>query len=380
MKITILKDNLKTGLNIIERVASKSLTLPILNSVLLKVSKNFLIFSATDLEIGINYRCLIKAEKEGEVAVPVKIFSNFISSLQDKELDLQIINKILHIKGKNCKTQIKCFDTKDFPIIPKIETEKIIEVNNSVFEQGISQVIDFCSQSQTRVELSGVFFTFQKDRIKIVTTDSFRLAEKIIYLKEPITSLKKTDDQYSFILPQKAAREFVNIFSEKEGNIRICLTLNQVLFEYLLKEFSPHPQLQLISRLIEGEYPNYQEIIPKKFKTQAVFLRDDLLSQIKAASFFSGKTNEVKLKFDPKKQNLEIFSESTEVGENNSHLSGKINGEKTETSFNYKFLIDGITNIKSKELIFELNGEDGPAVLKPVGDDSYLYVIMPIKI
>jgi DNA polymerase-3 subunit beta len=212
----------------------------------------------------------------------------------------------------------------------------------------------------------------------MAATDSFRLGEKKFLSETPFG-----EKEYSFILPQKTCKEIINIFGEKEGKLKIYFSPNQIMFESSMKEI-PHPQIQLVSRLIEGEYPNYQEIIPKKYQTQIILERNELLNQIKLASLFSGKINEVKIKVDPKNQKLEIFSQNPELGEYQSFLPAQIKGEEVEISFNHRFLIDGLLNItptslKSLEIIFELNGEDGPAVLKPLNDQTYLYVVMPIK-
>jgi len=140
-----------------------------------------------------------------------------------------------------------------------------------------------------------------------------------------------------------------------------------------------HPQVQIFSRLIEGEYPNYQEIIPKKFKTKIIAKKEEFLNHIKTASLFSGKINEIKFMIDPAKKSIEISAHNPDIGESKSNLSAKIQGEPMEISFNHKFLIDGVLNIKSSEIAFDLSGEDGPSILKPIGDQSYIYVVMPIK-
>ncbi len=387
MKITILKENLKRGLNIVEKIAGKNLTLPILNNVLISTDKNFLNFSTTDLEIGINYWALAKIEEEGKIAVSAKFVSNLVSSLPDEKIEIKTKNNVLFIECENYKAQIKGFDPEEFPIIPEIKTQDFIELDSSILCNGISQVLDFCASTQIRPELSGIYFQIQKDKIKLASTDSFRLAEKIIYYKELETNplFKDKSKEYCFIVPQKIARDLSNIISDKftakESKIKIYFSPNQVLFELpIAGSFNGiKPELKFISRLIEGEFPNYNEIIPKKFETQAVINRNDFLGQIKTASLFSGKVNEVKIKVSPKKGILDIFSQNSELGENKSSIVGKIEGEDVEVAFNYKFLIDGLLNIKSNEVILELNKEDGPVVLKPVGDDSYIYVVMPIK-
>ena len=205
-----------------------------------------------------------------------------------------------------------------------------------------------------------------------MATDSFRLAEKVISLEKAV----KKD--YSFILPQKTAREIINILEEKDGILKIYFSPNQILFEFPMKE-APHPQIQIISRLIEGEYPNYQDIIPKKFKTRVILKRDEFLSQIKTASLFSGKINEIKFTINTTNKEVEIFAKDQNIGESKSTITAKIEGDSTGVSFNYKFLTDGLLKIKSSEIAFDLSKEEGPCILRPIGDASYIYVVMPIK-
>ena len=376
MKLLILQEKLKDGLNIVDRITGKSLTLPILSTLLLSAEKNFLNLAATDLEIGINWWILTKVEKEGQIVIPSRVLSNFVNFLPNQKITLENKDKLLLVECQNYKTQMKGFSPEDFPIIPKVPTEDYVTVNTTPFCQGLAQVVEIASPSQARPEISGVYFSFQKDQIKIAATDSFRLGEKKLFSEE-IPSLPR-DKEISFILPQKAAKELINIFSENKGKLNIYFSPNQVLFESLMAE-TPHPQIQLTSRLIEGEYPNYQEIIPKKYETQVVLAKNEFLNQIKIASLFSGKISEVKFKIDPKTGGIEFFSQNPDLGEHHSFLPGKIKGEKLEVSFNYRFLAAGLLNIKGSEVIFELNGEGGPGVLKPVGDPGYIYVVMPIK-
>lgn len=376
MKIIILKENLNIGLNIVGRAAGKNLTLPVLNNILISTEKSFLNLSATDLELGIKYWVLTKIEKEGKITIPSKILSGFINLLPNEKLTLELKNQTLYITSENYKTQIKGQSAEEFPIIPKIEDKDFVELNCALFCEGLSQVVDFSILNQTRPELSGVYLNFQKDKLQLAATDSFRLAEKNLYFE------KKNSKEFSFILPQKTTREIINILSEKKGKLNLYFSPNQVLFEYPMEEIS-HPQIQIVSRLIEGDYPDYQGIIPRKHQVRAVLSKNELLNQIKTASIFSGKSNEVKIKTEPKREGIEIISQNPEYGENRSFLAGKLDrGEdqkETEISFNYRFLVDGLLNIPSSKVVFELNGEDGPAVLKPEGDQNYIYVVMPIK-
>ena len=373
MKIEILKINLKKALDVIEKITRKNLTLPALSNVLLSIEGNFLRLDATNLEISASWWILAKVEKEGKVAIPATFFSNLVNLLKDEKIKLETQNQNLFLKTENQTTQIHGIDPEEFPIIPKIEKEEIITMSNKKLLESLKQIIEIPSVSQIRPEISGIYFSFKKNLLKIVGTDSFRLAEKSISLKT------KSKKDISFIVPQDAVRELMNILEQEDQKTVIYYSQNQILFESEKKEVS-HPHVQILSRLIEGEYPNYQEIIPKKYKTEIVVKKDEFENQLKQAGLFSGKISEVKLAVDTKKKKVKIYSESPEIGKNESYISAKIKGEDMDVSFNYKFLISGLQNIKSSEVVFELNGDDGPGVLRPVGDENYIYVSMPIKL
>jgi DNA polymerase-3 subunit beta len=380
MKTTILKEKLKEGISVTERISAKSLSLPILNNILLTVEKNFLKLSSTDLEIGINWWSLVKTEKEGKITVPSRLFASFVNFLPNRPIDLELKDLTLEINCENYHTSLKGINPDDFPIIPKITTEEKISINSLIFCRSLSRVVDIASYSSTKPEISGIYFLFQKNLITMAATDSFRLGEKKIYLEPPLVNISK---DYSFILPQRAAKEIINIFAEKEGDLTIYFSPNQILFETLLLE-TPHPQIQLVSRLIEGEYPNYQEIIPKKFETKVTLQTNEFINQIKIASLFSGKINEIKFKIDPQKNRLDLFSQNPDIGEHQSFLNAKVEGKPIEISFNHRFLLDGLLNIvsgreKKEEVVLELINSEKPGVLRPKEDESYLYLVMPIK-
>ncbi len=372
MKIIILQEKLKEGIKIIERATQKTLTLPILQNVLLKSEKNFLTLETTNLEIGIKWQALIKLEKEGEILVPTRIFSNLINLLPNKPVQLEVKGSNLLIQCENYKTELKGLPSTEFPIIPQLKEGENISINSLLLSQSLGQVVNVASPSIARPEVSGVYFSFQKDLIKMVATDSFRLAEKKLFIKSPLLQ------EYSLILPQQTAKEIIGIFGDKDEDLQIYFSSNQVLFESTMSEVA-HPRVQLTSKLIEGEYPNYQEIIPKKYETQIVFPKNELLNQIKTASIFSGKVNEIKLKVSSKEKKIYILSQSPDLGDYKSFLSGKIKGKDVQASFNHRFLADGLSEIKTPEIVFELVNEESPAIIKPLGEEDYLYVVMPIK-
>jgi len=376
MNFTILSKEFKKGINIVEKITGKNLTLPILDNVLIEVLSNFIKISATDLELGIQWWGMCKTEKEGKIAVPAKLLNQIAGVLTDEKVNIKEKGNTLTIEGKNYKTQVKGFSADDFPIIPGFSKDNFIEINSKKIKEGLISVVDIVSLSQIKPEISGVYFSFQKDVIKLVATDSFRLSEKTISFPNKQGYKNMFNEEVNFILPQRSAKELINIINEEDKSLRIYLSESQVLFETFLSTVD-HPEINLISRQIEGEYPSYQEIIPKEGKTKITVNKDEFLKQVKAAGIFGGRTNEIILKIS---KNLEIFSQDADIGEANISLPAKIEGNELKVSFNWKFLIDGLVNIKSSEITFEFQGDDGPSIIRPVGDSSYLYVVMPIKI
>jgi DNA polymerase-3 subunit beta len=372
MRLSILKDKIKEGVGVVAKISQKFSSLPILQNTLFTAEKNFLKLATTNLETSITWWGLVKVEKEGQVCIPTKFISNLIAFLPNKPVDLDLDGFSVNLKSGNYNTKIKGLSAEDFPIIPQVKNTEQIVVDNLSFCQSLNQIINIPAISVANPEISGIFLSFEKDLIKMVATDSFRLAEK------KIPNKKNLSKEYSLILPQNSVRELVNIFGEKKGDLKIFIDPNQIMFEFMMEE-TDHPSIQFTSRLVEGEYPNYQEIIPKKYETKASVQKEEFLNQIKAASLFGGKINEVKIRVSPKDKNIEIQSQSAEVGEHKSSLEAESEGKEIEISFNHRFLIDGVAEIKGKEFIFELTNQEGPALIKPVDGEEYLYIIMPIK-
>jgi len=374
MRLTILKENLKEGLSIVERVVAKSSSLPILQNILVVAQENFLELLATDLEIGIRYRVLAQVEEPGKVVVPAHFLSQFIGLLPEDKIRLETTQAGLAVQAKGYNTTIKTLDAGDFPTVPQPkETEQAIEIQTGVFCQGLEQVVGMAGQSSSRPEISGVFFSFHEKTVKLVATDSFRLAEKTLSFE------KSNTKEISFILPQKTARELGAVLGEKTGKTKIYISPTQAVFDYTPEEQHIGAHIQIVSRLIEGEYPRYQDIIPKQHSTQVTIEKGEFVKRLKAAAIFSGKLSDVTVLADPAKKGVELVSQSAEVGENTSFLEAQVEGEATEARFNWRFLLDGISHIKGGDLQIGLGGADAPATIQAVGQKGYLYIIMPIR-
>lgn len=371
MKIICLQENLKKELNAVQNIIGKNLTLPILNNILLNTDKKQLKLSATDLEIAITDYVACKIEKDGGITIPAKILVNFINNLPNKKIEISVKNNIINLKCENYKSTIKGLDSNDFPIIPKIKNEPMLEINSILLKNSLEQIINFVSLSDIRPEITGILFNYSSDKeIKLTTTDSFRLGEKTINIKD--NKIKK-QGQGSVIIPYKTTQELIRVISNQEEDIiKISIENNQILFSF--------SKIQIISKLIEGNYPNYQQLVSQQPETNISIDREEFLKAIKLSSFFSSRINDVRLRINPKKSSIEAFSQDVELGENFSEISAEIKGKDMEIIFNHKYLLDGLNNINTKRISLGLVNETSPGILKPEGDSSFNYVIMPIKL
>lgn len=369
MKLSIYRNNLKRGIDIASKIIQRSITLPILNNILLKTDKSFLNISSTDLELGIKYWALAKIEKEGSIVVPGKLLSALINSVTGEKIDIEVKNTILQIKGEYFKSKILGQSVDDYPIIPYAK-DFFAEIEIQPFLKAVSRVIDFTSLTKIRPELSGVYLSFKENKIVAASSDSYRLAEETIDFDNK--------NNACLILPGRAAREIVNIFGGIEGSFKVYISKTQITFELAREELS-FPQIQVTSQLIEGEYPDYKKIIPQEFKNKFTITKEDFVNGLKVAGLFVGGTNEVRVTIDPSKNKMEIFSQNSGIGENKVILNGKAEGDKIDISFNGRFLLEGVLKIETPQIIFQTNNPQSPILIKSSQDDGYLYVLMPIK-
>ncbi|MBI3671404.1 DNA polymerase III subunit beta, partial [Candidatus Azambacteria bacterium] len=290
-----------------------------------------------------------------------------INNLPNTKIYIEEKNGKVLISAEKLKTSIPTINKDDFPIIPKVKDGKKVVINSKILKRSLEQVLNSTATSDIKPEISGILFDFKKEALNIVSTDGFRLSEKTILNK----NIYKTDDSQSFILPQKTAQEIVKII-DFDGEIEISAGDNQVAFLF--------DKINLISRIIAGEYPNYKEIIPKTGKTKVVLSREEFLSKIKLASIFSSSINDVRIAVSPEKSEFIVRSSDKVKGEFDSDVAfDELSGDGVEAAFNWRYLLDGLSNIDGDDVVFELNGHASPATLKAKDKDDYLYIIMPIK-
>lgn len=373
MKSVVLKENLRQALQVGERISGKTTSLPILGNVALRGVKNILEVSATNLEFAVVYQILSKNTGEWQAVVPAKTMSQFIATIPGNQVVLQSLEKGLVVEGEESKATLKQLPGEEFPSIPVIQNKTGgAEVASLRLCDALERIAGLVSSNTIRPEISGVFFSFNQKECRVAATDSFRLGECVV-------SLQKSSPQTSFILPQRAAREVASIFGQGEGNLRITISPTQVEFERVSQEDLSQPNIRLVSRLIDGEYPNYQEIIPKTFQAKTTVKRAEFLNHLKAAGVFANRINEVQLSLDPKKKGVEFRSQSPDLGESVSFLQAPTEGTPQKTSFSWRFMTDGLLTIKDETVEFSFSGEEGPALLKGTKEEGCLYVLMPLR-
>jgi len=375
LKIFSLQENLKQGLALVGHVSGKNINLPILNNVLIKAEEGKIRLIATNLEIGVISTVRGKIEREGSFTVSSKIISDCINLLPNKKIGLEQKDNDLLVDCENYQAKAKGQSAEEFPLIPEVDRKSYFSANVEELRGAVSQVIFSTAISETRLELSGVLFVFSGDNLTIAATDSYRLAEKKIKIKS-----NNNEEEKRIIVPAKTLQELLRILSvnlsgdgeEKNSEIKFYISENQILFTY--------GSTELVSRLIEGQYPDYQQIIPTNSKTKISIDRQELIRAVKMASLFSkAGINDVNLDFPIGKNQVVISSVSGQTGENITNLEAKVLGDDNSIVVNYRYLLEGLNNIEKEIIKIEVIDSNTPCIIKPDQDESYLYIIMPIK-
>ncbi len=367
MKVTLLKENLSKGLNIISRIVSTRGSLEVLGNILIKTEKGRVCLSATNLEVGINYRIGAKVDNEGAITVPARLFSEFVNSLPNEKITLELDGDTLILKSDNYESNIKGISADEFPLIPEIKTGKVMDIKSLELRDIICKVAFAAAIDDSRPVLAGVYLKIEGTKVTLAATDSYRLAEKVITLKNGKS--KKEE----LILPAKTLLELSRILGEIKNDtlVSVYLSENQILFET--------DGLDFISRLIEGQFPNYQQIIPDNSDTKGVINKDEFLTAVKIASLFARENaNSIKLSMKSKGV-LEVDSGGSQVGQNKAKIQAKVDGRDGDASFNGKYIIDVLNILSDKEIKFEISGKLNPGIVRTVGDKGYIYIIMPLR-
>ncbi len=371
MKFTCLTSNLKKALNVCDKITNKNLSLPILNNILIKTVKNQLQLISTDLEIGLNYFVSGEVIDEGEIIVPSNLLLSLINNLKEEKITLETKKNKLYIQTKEVDLSVQGFDSDDFPIIPKIKTDNVLEIDSRELLLTLNQVIKSARAGFNKPELNSVYFNFDKSNIFFVSTDSFRLSEK--QLSKSLYNYSG-DKEIKLIVPVKAISEVILIlqnFEDIDEKVKIYFSNNQIFFDF--------GSVNMISRLIEGEFPNYKNIIPKTFQTKIQINKNNFIESIKLISLMSSQIKDINIQVDSKKQELIMKGSDVNKGEGVYRLKCLIDGYDSKICFNYSYILDGLESINNEEIFMGIS-EDSPALIKSTSDDNFVYILMPIRI
>ncbi len=364
MKLECGSEKLKKGISLAEKITGKNLTLPVLSSVLFIASENSLKLRATNLSLGVEIEIPAKVEKEGMVAISGSVLSGIFSNItQNENVNFESEEGNLLVETKKSKIKLKGQPYDDFPTIPRVQGEEF-EVDSKKLIEGIKSVYYSSSVSDIKPEISSVYIYSDEENLIFVSTDSFRLAEKKVKVKGVL-------EISGILIPYKNISEILRFFGESEEKIKVCFNKNQISFST--------EGVYLTSRIIDGIFPDYRQIIPKELKTEAVVLRQDLLNALKLSNVFSDKFSQINLSIKPKEKLFELSSQNNDVGENKTRLDAAVKGEDLDISFNYKYFLDCFQSINSDSVVIKINQASKPMIVSGNGDSSFTYLIMPMN-
>jgi DNA polymerase III subunit beta len=368
VRLSLTQENLARALGSVGRVVSSRTSLPVLSNVLLVTDGNRLRLSATNLEIGINYWIGSKVEEQGSLTVPARLFAEFVSSLPHGNIELSATEAVLTVKSPHYESKINGIVADEFPLIPTLTSEPALTLDAGVLREALAQVVVAASADEARPVLAGVYLYTEDKTLYIVATDSYRLAEKKLELEAaPPTPI-------AAIVPAKTMTELVRLLGESEGEAEVYLDEGQVMFKV--------GDVELVSRLIEGSFPNYRQIIPNKMTSSFDIETAEFARITKVASLFARESaGSIKLEIRAEGE-VKIVTSDSEVGGNTSSAECDVSGDDGEISLNARYLTDALSVMKTPDVRFAISGKLSACVLSPVGDntkDDYLHIVMPLR-
>ncbi len=374
MKFICTRENLAHSLEIASSFASKHTNLPILQNVLIRAHDSGVEISATNLEVSIKTHVRAKVDEQGTFTVPAKTLTEYVRLLTSEQVEISLEGVELMVSAGTTQTKIKGFPAEEYPVIPTVEEEHAYTLNTEGFKGALSKVAISFAKNEIRPELSGVFCRFRSERydgLLMAATDSYRLSE----VRVPIH--QGGDQEVTCIIPGRVAYEITRLIllgrqREGEENVRLTVSANQIGLRY--------DTFEMTSRLIDGRYPDYTQIIPQTFKTTALFPVGDLTNKIKAASLFTTiGVNAVSFTIEPEKKQINISSISTQTGEHSSMVDAEVTGETVTVLLNHRYVLDGLQHIQADEAELSLNSGDAPCLIRAKGNENFLYIVMPIR-
>lgn len=372
MKLSITQENLNRALASVGRIVSNRTSLPVLSNILLTTDGNRLRLSATNLELGINYWIGSKIEQEGSLTVPARLFAEFVSNLPHGNIELESSDTALTIRTPHYESQLNGISADEFPPIPQVESDSVLTLEVTTLREALAQVVVAASLDEARPVLAGVYFYTEESTLYLVATDSYRLAEKQLELA------KAPEKELSVIVPVRTIQELIRLLGEHEGDVEVYRDENQVMFRT--------GEIELTSRLIEGQFPNYRQIIPKQIATSFDIDTAEFTRITKVASLFA-RESAGSLKLEVRAEGeVRLVSNDSEVGGSTSEAECAVSGDDGEVSLNARYLQDALGVVKAPALTFGISGKLSACVVTPFDpkapedtEPDYIHIIMPLR-
>lgn len=364
MKLITTVEKLRTLIQALEKITSKNTALPILNTILLQVSGNKLLARATNLHVGAEYTLSVKGEGDWTCAVPSATLHHVLVSLPvDESIEITFDGSVLHMKAGKASMKLATESPDEFPTLPQIADADVCTIPADVLVSGIQSVAYSASSSDIKPEIASVYIYTDGNDIVFVSTDTFRLAEKKFHLKKEIKD-------FQILIPARNANELVRLCADIQGDIEIHYSKHQ------LSIFAD--QLYCTTRVVDGVFPDYRQIMPKEFATEMKVLKEELVTTLKLSDIFSNKFHEMSLYINSEANECVVISKNTNVGEQEYNLHATISGEDMEIHMNQRYLVESLQSLTSDSVTFMLS-KAKPLVVRGTTDNSFTYLIMPMN-
>lgn len=372
MKVSLLQETFSPALSTVSRFVALRAQLPILSHILFTTDNGRLKLSATNLEMGINYWIGGKIDIEGSFAIPAKEITEFVSYLPSGKLDLSLDpQSLLEIVSVKANSTFTTSPVSDYPTIPSVNSKTAIDISLKEFSLAISEVVFAASSDDSRPVLTAVLCIFTANSFKLVATDGFRLSVKEISYPEPIT-LPDGETQLTFLIPSKSLSE-VSKMTKSIDRLKFGLSEDSHQLVFVT------PDIELSSRLIEGDFPDYNRIIPNSFATTISLSKEEFAQSIKIASVFARESANV-VKLSIKNNQVEVSANAVQVGQNKVSVDSKVEGESLEIAFNYKFISDFLSICQGENITLSLNEPLTPGLFQDTSNPTLTHIIMPVRI
>ncbi len=364
MKFETTLDTLREAMSTATRFAEKRANLPVLGCVLITAEGGRLTLRATNLECGVEIVAPAKVTTEGVVAVPASVFAGFLGNARGKSVSVTLTGEVLKVETERANASIKTLPHDDFPILPRVSAERSFKVKSADLMRAIRSVAYCASLSAIKPELQSVMMYGEGGKLTAVATDSFRLAEKTV-------PLRAGGSIPELLIPARNAAELMRILEGVNAEVEVYYNDNQLSLQT--------DGVYYTSRLLDGAFPNYRQILPKTFTTEAVVLREDMSGALKSLSVFADKFAQVSLSIEPSKKSMFLSSRNPDVGEQISTVKAAVDGEAVSVSFNGRYLADSLQAVSGDSVRLHSNGPGKAMLIKDAGDESFFYLAMPMN-